>query len=284
MAETGEVQGYPEGSTFTDRIALSVARVHAPPVAGISGPQATGAVSIVLNEGYEDDEDFGNEIVYTGHGGRDPNTGRQVSDQELKRGNLALAVSELRGIPVRVVRGPKLKSSYAPSEGYRYDGLYRVDSHWEETGNAGHRIWRFRLIRDEGTKPPTERALPAGQKRPKRSTGTVTRVVRDTKLGREVKRHHDFTCQVCGTRLDCSGGPYAEGAHIRPLGRPHDGPDVAENILCLCPNHHVLFDKGGFTIADDLSLIGISGVLNVIKGHLPSAEAIQYHRRMHRVS
>jgi putative restriction endonuclease len=33
-------------------------------------------------------------------------------------------------------------------------------------------------------------------------------------------------------------------AHVRPLGSPNDGPDVSGNVLCLCPNHHVLFDKG----------------------------------------
>ena len=29
--------------------------------------------------------------------------------------------------PVRVIRGFKLKSKYAPREGYRYDGLYTVE-------------------------------------------------------------------------------------------------------------------------------------------------------------
>ncbi|MGY2075623.1 HNH endonuclease [Blastococcus sp. SYSU DS0828] len=33
-----------------------------------------------------------------------------------------------------------------------------------------------------------------------------------------------------------------------PLGRPHDGPTVVENVLCLYPNHHVLFDKGAIFI------------------------------------
>ena len=29
--------------------------------------------------------------------------------------------------PVRVIRGYKLHSPYAPAEGYRYDGLYTVE-------------------------------------------------------------------------------------------------------------------------------------------------------------
>jgi hypothetical protein len=85
--------------------------------------------------------------VYTGHQGRDPNTGTQIADQELTHQNLALAVSCQRGLPVRVIRGSELDSPYAPKSGYRYDGLYQVESYWHETGAAGFRIWRFRLVR-----------------------------------------------------------------------------------------------------------------------------------------
>ena len=45
---------------------------------------------------------------------------------------------------------------------------------------------------------------------------------------------------------------HAEGAHIRALGRPHSGPDTVDNVLCLCPNHHTLFDEGGIYVGDDL--------------------------------
>lgn len=37
-------------------------------------------------------------------------------------GNLALSRSVESGKPVRVIRGYKLNSLYAPEEGYRYDG------------------------------------------------------------------------------------------------------------------------------------------------------------------
>jgi putative restriction endonuclease len=84
--------------------------------------------SIVLSGGYADDIDEGELIVYTGEGGRDPNTQRQISDQQLTRGNLALARNFIEGNPVRVNRGSTLDSKYAPLSGYRYDGLYRIDS------------------------------------------------------------------------------------------------------------------------------------------------------------
>jgi putative restriction endonuclease len=80
---------------------------------------------------------------------------------------------------------------------------------------------------------------------------TVLRIVRDTKQARRIKELYDYGCQMCGTRLEGLAGPYAEAAHIRPLGAPHNGPDSPDNILCLCPNHHVLFDHGGVGIGED---------------------------------
>lgn len=146
----GEIPGVEVGTSFPDRAGLAAAGIHKPSRAGISGSGLEGADSIVLSGGYEDDEDYGDEIVYTGHGGNDPQTGRQVRDQELKTGNLALARSQLEGLPVRVVRGAGLASPFAPPAGYRYDGLYGVEEHWSETGKSGFVVWRFRLRRLDG--------------------------------------------------------------------------------------------------------------------------------------
>jgi putative restriction endonuclease len=67
----GELSGYPLGTTFASRTALSEARLHRPTMAGISGNGHEGADSIVVSGGYEDDEDYGDELIYTGHGGND---------------------------------------------------------------------------------------------------------------------------------------------------------------------------------------------------------------------
>lgn len=53
-----------------------------------------------------------------------------------------------------------------------------------------------------------------------------------------------FSAKFVALDLNAKVAPYAEAAHIRALGSPHNGPDVIENVLCLCPNHHVLFDNG----------------------------------------
>ncbi len=72
---------------------------------------------------------------------------------------------------------------------------------------------------------------------------TVHRIVRDTAMSRTIKRLYEFQCQVCGVRLELEPGVfYAEAHHLQPLGSDHQGPDVPENLLCLCPNHHALFD------------------------------------------
>jgi putative restriction endonuclease len=151
----GDIPGYPEGSIFGSRLELSQAGLHRPRIAGISGTGRTGASSVVLAGGYEDTEDFGAEILYTGHGGRDPETGRQVAHQTLTRGNLALACNKHSGVPVRVIRGARQHSPYAPEAGYRYDGLYRVEDYWRARGQAGWYIWRFRLVKVGSARPET---------------------------------------------------------------------------------------------------------------------------------
>jgi putative restriction endonuclease len=118
----------------------------------------------VLAGGYEDTEDFGEEILYTGHGGRDPDTGRQIAHQTLTKGNLALAVSAAHALPVRVIRGARQRSPYAPVAGYRYDGLYLVESYWRERGTSGFYIWRFRLRKMVPASEPQPRRGPRAYK------------------------------------------------------------------------------------------------------------------------
>lgn len=277
--EFGHIDGYPPGSTFVSREEMSRARVHRPTQAGIAGGLEIGADSIVLSGGYEDDIDNSSEIIYTGHGGRDANSGKQVADQTLERGNLALVKSMQEGHPVRVVRGHTNPGPYSPMAGYRYDGLYRVEEWWRERGSSGFTVIRFRLVALDDTPLPIiareEHALPSI---PPRTKTTITRIVRDTSTSKSVKERYGHTCQVCGTRLEGPAGPYSEAAHIKPLGQPHNGPDTQDNILCLCPNHHTLFDLGAFTIAEDFTLIGTQGHLHVDESHRIDHQMLAYRR------
>jgi putative restriction endonuclease len=282
MAERlfGHVPGYPEGSLFENRAELHNSRVHVPTQAGISGSQTEGAESIVLSGGYEDDADYGDVLIYTGHGGRDNTTGHQVHDQPFTRGNRALALSKQNGLPVRVIRGSNHDSPYSPHTGYSYDGLYTVESFWHDIGRSGFRIWRFRLVKipDKIIVGQTVAEEPAGYSAPHRRDVRISRIIRDTAQTRQIKALYEHRCQICGIRLECPAGPYSEAAHIRPLGAPHDGPDTKDNILCLCPNHHVLFDNGAVSIADDLSLIGEESHLTLHRNHRLNRHYLAYHR------
>ncbi len=146
----GHIPGYPEGSCFGSRLELSQAGVHRPLIAGICGRGCQGANSVVLAGGYEDTVDHGDVILYTGQGGRDPETGQQIAHQTLTQGNLALAYSQWHTLPLRVTRGARQSSPYVPRAGYRYNGLYLVEAHWQERGKSGFMIWRFRLVKIHG--------------------------------------------------------------------------------------------------------------------------------------
>jgi putative restriction endonuclease len=270
------------GQNYADRKALHEAGIHRGLMQGI----APKGESIVLSGGYVDDEDDGDLIVYTGEGGRDSKTGRQIADQALSGGNKWLAHNCVEGIPVRVTRGHKLESSYAPTLGYRYDGLYQIASYWSEKGRNGFLVYRFRLERLSGQSPLGEQRShnPAGpllgaglgSATPQRELTTSSRVVRSTVVGNTVKEHYDHTCQICDVRLVTPGGPYAEGCHVRPLGKPHNGPDKTDNVICLCPNCHVLFDKHAITIDASLNVMPSNRPMTFRSGHSIHPDHVKY--------
>ena len=273
----GNIAGITPGERiYASRKDIAEAGIHKPLQAGISGSGEEGADSIVVSGGYEDDEDRGDTIIYTGEGGRDPTTGRQTHDQKLTSRNLALAGNSLNGRPVRVTR--------KVDGGYRYDGLFNVESYWSKRGKSGHLVYQFRLVKSQPSSGLADVGhqegvdLPAGADQPATKSSFVTRTIRDTAVGMGVKQLYGFRCQVCGTRLETPAGPYAESAHVKPLGRPHNGPDIPGNVLCLCPNHHVLFDAKAFTIRDDFSLVAIEGSLSVHPRHLIEVRYLRYHR------
>lgn len=166
----GPIPGIPVGTMWRFRVQVSESGVHRPHVAGIHGRSNDGAYSLVLAGGYEDDVDHGNFFTYTGSGGRDlsgnKRTAGQSCDQKLTNTNRALAlncfapINDRKGAeakdwrsgkPVRVVRNVKggKHSKYAPAEGNRYDGIYKVVRYWPEKGKSGFLVWRYFLRRDD---------------------------------------------------------------------------------------------------------------------------------------
>lgn len=282
----GEIPDINENDTFKDRKALREAKIHLALQAGIDGNKNVGSPSIVLSGGYEDDQDLGDEIIYTGHGGKDQNTRKQIADQSWDSpGNAGLLKSQNEGLPVRVSRGSNHKSKYSPKSGYTYAGLYSVVDSWEEIGRSGFKICRFKLIysgTNNNRNTAEEVEVRYSAEPTKRKESTILRIVRDSKIAHNIKKLYDFKCQVCNISIPTKTGNYAEGAHIKPLGIPHNGHDSSDNLICLCPNHHVMFDKGIFSINDDLTLIGaVSGELTVHTKHDLNKENLKYHRETH---
>jgi predicted restriction endonuclease len=270
--------------TFQSRDDLREAGLHYQRIAGIAGRPEVGAESIVMSGGYDDDLDLGDEIIYTGQGGRNPDSRSQDFDQPMTLGNAALVTSHREGLPIRVIRGARLASPFAPAAGYRYDGLYYVESYWPERPPAhGHLIWRYKLVHATGDGESYTAPPPPPPGAPPRVPTTIQRVVRSTEVARGVKEHHEHACQVCGETIQLPTGCYAEAAHIRPLGMPHNGPDTPVNVLCLCPSDHVRFDHGALVIESDWTIRDQSsgqslGKLRRKTAHPIDAAHIEYHR------
>ncbi|HHT9146742.1 MAG: HNH endonuclease [Candidatus Brocadiaceae bacterium] len=99
---------------------------------------------------------------------------------------------------------------------------------------------------------------------------TIYRILRDTELSRRIKYEHGYKCQVCNHTIQLPDGSYyAEAHHIKPLGIPHNGPDISGNILCLCPNHHAELDYG-------VAAISLSA-LRLIDSHAIDQKYVEYH-------
>jgi predicted restriction endonuclease len=83
---------------------------------------------------------------------------------------------------------------------------------------------------------------------PSRTTTTVHRIMRDSDIVAQLKRLYLYRSQICSTRLEFNSGYYCEAHHLKPLGVPHNGPDIKDNIIIVCPNHHVLLDYGALQL------------------------------------
>jgi len=149
----GPIPSVKEGQIFPSREALAMAELHRSYQRGIDGNPTDGASAIVLAGGFIDNYDLGDEILYTGEGGNDPSTGKQIGDQDIESpGNSGLIRSMLKKLPVRVIRSSKHKSPFSPISGYKYDGIYYVEDYQQTKGKDGYKIVRF-VLRKEHSEP-----------------------------------------------------------------------------------------------------------------------------------
>ncbi len=69
-----------------------------------------------------------------------------------------------------------------------------------------------------------------------------------------ILRAYEYKCAVCGFDVKLGSSPIAlEASHIK--WRQADGPDIEVNGLALCSLHHKLFDRGAFTLSQQLEIL-----------------------------
>lgn len=82
----------------------------------------------------------------------------------------------------------------------------------------------------------------------------VVRRRRDPRFRAEVLRAYEHRCAICEFEVSLEGRSIAlEAAHIK--WHQAEGPDEVANGLCLCPSHHVCFDRGAWTLSDEATCI-----------------------------
>jgi hypothetical protein len=157
------------GQRWLSPLQMSRAGAHGAPVAGISGGMNLGARSIVMglhDEGKKEfyaDIDKGNTIWYVGTAVerlniendqqreetnvKDTPASRNRRNRRPTHATRALMKSRETGTPVRVFRSYRLAKivAHRPTEGFRYDGLYRVVG--QECLKKDRQIWRFKMRR-----------------------------------------------------------------------------------------------------------------------------------------
>jgi len=77
----------------------------------------------------------------------------------------------------------------------------------------------------------------------------VNTILRKKSLVDKLKKLYDNQCQICGIRVKIKkNNYYSEVHHVIPLGHQHNGRDNLDNMICICPNHHVQLDFFSFKI------------------------------------
>jgi putative restriction endonuclease len=125
----------------------------------------------------------------------------------------------------------------------------------------------------------------------------VTRAVRSVLFRQQVLVAYGYRCSVCG--FDARLGDSLvgiEAAHIK--WHQAGGPGVVYNGIAMCSLHHVLFDRGAFTLTGDARLEvsqlvngGPATADNLVRFHtqrltvppdpswVPRSEFVSWHRR-----
>lgn len=76
----------------------------------------------------------------------------------------------------------------------------------------------------------------------------------DPNFRANILKAYEYKCAVCDFDVRLGSSPIAlEASHIR--WRQANGPDIEVNGLALCSLHHKLFDRGAFTLSQQLEIL-----------------------------
>lgn len=164
-----------------------------------------------------------------------------------------------------------------------------------DTDQSTEEFQKFRVEKEEVVKQEKRQKLSEyqeheiidsinyGSYKPVKSEQRVTITQRNQQLAQNLKDLYNDSCQICGTRIDLGNGKsMSEVHHIRPISA-HNGPDVSDNMVVVCPNCHTLFDRGAITIdllQKSILHINPDHPLNgkgFVCKHKINSEYIQYH-------
>ncbi|KAF7191739.1 E3 ubiquitin-protein ligase ORTHRUS 1 [Pseudocercospora fuligena] len=138
--------GLQVGQWFPYRLSALFHGAHGHSQAGIHGSAAIGAYSVVVSGQYDElDKDAGDTIYYSGSGSHDNEDPNRPG--ESTSGTKALNTSLTTRKPVRVLRTYQSTSRWTPTQGLRYDGLYRVVGVKRPKNAKGGLYEQFKLVR-----------------------------------------------------------------------------------------------------------------------------------------
>ncbi|BCL63051.1 hypothetical protein DGMP_37440 [Desulfomarina profundi] len=161
-----------------------------------------------------------------------------------------------------IIRGT-IEDSSSDSEKFKGNDIFF------SAKGLGNGVWGLRSLINS-TPKPTDIELPEGNDSPEKMKQETYRILRDTNLARQIKLLHKNKCQLCGEYIEINNEQsYSEAHHIMPLGKPHNGPDVAGNIIVLCPNHHVMLDYGVIELN--------ANKIKTVPGHIIEDKYVEYH-------
>lgn len=149
-------------------------------------------------------------------------------------------------------------------------------------------VWQFDALDGGLAEPDNQLEVSEGNPTPGRYRGLSSTVERDQQLVNDLKELYGDMCQVCGDRrLKSPTAGFSHVHHLKPLGRPHNGPDVPENVVVVCPNHHEDFENGMLTVDPQTLTVrhyyddGADGQKIATKeGHEIAPRYVWYHNRV----